>query len=740
MHKYRNIRKAMTRTLVFGSAILLVGLLCLFCRSNTVHSKADNIEAFAKVYGVVRWFYPGDEAQQVDWNKFATYGISKLVDSDSPEELKIKLQEVFAPFSRSVVISDSPQYNIKNINPNDTSDMDIVSWQHSGVGLGLWSNQYISKRTNRPYQTESVAKLAIIKEMPAANVVGEKLKVSVKLKNNNAEELKVFFKSAINNPSAEDYINFCVSDTSQKPIENYGDWKVYTSTLNINPEHSNSIIRVGIYVEGEGEFQVSDIKFSCPNDIDYENVIYTTTNHNLYNYYYGAEGLTISTKNFIFDDYCEFGEVATIKLAENLYAHIPLALYGTKYHTYPKIDKSILDNYLGIISTHGSSEKDLMLADIIVSWNVFKYFHPYLSDLNLDWDNKLKETINLALAYSDKKYHHRPLKLMTAALKDAHIEVNLPFEESNAAARYLPIRVQKINNELVVSKSISDKIEVGDIIESVNNDMAISSYESIEEEISGSPQFKTLKAEMFWLRSFNKENAVELNLKRNNKTFSVNTALVDREEYLTRINYFDQGRESGWVNENTIYLNLACTDFSEIKDYLSKRRDDQTVIIDLRNGTRFLLSNLLPLISDTKNMISGQKGISNTPSVIRPETPNILGTVPEISQKNPNRKNIFLAGASSYSHHEEVLDYVRYAGLGIFVGTNTGGCNGAINVIPLPSGGIIQFTGRKLIGSLGKSSDYYAIGIKPDIYIEKSIEDIKLGRDPLLDYCKNLAD
>lgn len=37
----------------------------------------------------------------------------------------------------------------------------------------------------------------------------------------------------------------------------------------------------------------------------------------------------------------------------------------------------------------------------------------------------------------------------------------------------------------------------------------------------------------------------------------------------------------------------------------------------------------------------------------------------------PNRKNIFLTGPSNLSHYESVLDFVRYAGLGYLVGTNT---------------------------------------------------------------------
>ena len=35
----------------------------------------DNVAAFARLYGVVRYFFPSDAAASLDWNQFAVDGV-----------------------------------------------------------------------------------------------------------------------------------------------------------------------------------------------------------------------------------------------------------------------------------------------------------------------------------------------------------------------------------------------------------------------------------------------------------------------------------------------------------------------------------------------------------------------------------------------------------------------------------------------------------------------------------------
>ncbi|MBL7129341.1 MAG: hypothetical protein ISS16_10205, partial [Ignavibacteria bacterium] len=35
----------------------------------------QNLRSFTKLYGYVKYFHPSDEASEVDWDKFAIYGV-----------------------------------------------------------------------------------------------------------------------------------------------------------------------------------------------------------------------------------------------------------------------------------------------------------------------------------------------------------------------------------------------------------------------------------------------------------------------------------------------------------------------------------------------------------------------------------------------------------------------------------------------------------------------------------------
>ena len=176
----------------------------------------------------------------------------------------------------------------------------------------------------------------------------------------------------------------------------------------------------------------------------------------------------------------------------------------------------------------------------------------------------------------------------------------------------------------------------------------------------------------------------------------------------------------------------------EAKDLLKNRQPGQTVIADMRNGIGFLFQDLIaPLCPDVRR--SFRQGTSLVPCLTHPEIPELKDTLPDIAPPEPNRKNIFLTGPSNLSHHESVLDFVRYAGLGYLVGTNTGGCTGPINYLPLPSGYEVAFTGTKVLSNLGRSRYFYRTGIRPDRYVEETADDIRLGRDAALEEALRIA-
>lgn len=118
------------------SFLIVVALLSCTTESFDRERQVDNLVAFAKTYGYVRYFHPSDASLALDWDAFARYGSAQVVDCRNEEELRGALGRLFAPIASTLVIAkatDRPQSSALTLSP-DTS---YVFWQHRGVQLDL---------------------------------------------------------------------------------------------------------------------------------------------------------------------------------------------------------------------------------------------------------------------------------------------------------------------------------------------------------------------------------------------------------------------------------------------------------------------------------------------------------------------------------------------------------------------------------------------------------------------------
>ncbi len=140
---------------VYAILFILIWLqLVSFAQSGSESSKElfvaqiNKIEAFAKLYGYMRFFCPSDVVTDIDWNKFAVYGVMKIWQSRDNKELETTLKELFLPITPALQIyskEEDPQ-NIFAFISKDNSQKKAVAWQHYGVWLSKNSNVYKSMR------------------------------------------------------------------------------------------------------------------------------------------------------------------------------------------------------------------------------------------------------------------------------------------------------------------------------------------------------------------------------------------------------------------------------------------------------------------------------------------------------------------------------------------------------------------------------------------------------------------
>ena len=126
-----------------GNRSVLIGLvftIILFVACTNNSEKVDNLRTYAKAYGYVKYFHPGDEASQIDWAKFSAYGAAEIEKCKTKAQVVATLNNLFSPIAPSVRFSISknkPGYDLKMITPDNTSEYRLTYWQHQGIEVGM---------------------------------------------------------------------------------------------------------------------------------------------------------------------------------------------------------------------------------------------------------------------------------------------------------------------------------------------------------------------------------------------------------------------------------------------------------------------------------------------------------------------------------------------------------------------------------------------------------------------------
>jgi C-terminal processing protease CtpA/Prc len=114
----------------------------------------ENLVAFTRLLGYVRYFHPSDEAASADWDRFAIDGCAQVEPAQSADDLARRLTALFAPLAPTLQIrltaSPSPASGPA---ASDDKAVHRVAWRHFGVSCNASTGYYRSERvTDRQRQ------------------------------------------------------------------------------------------------------------------------------------------------------------------------------------------------------------------------------------------------------------------------------------------------------------------------------------------------------------------------------------------------------------------------------------------------------------------------------------------------------------------------------------------------------------------------------------------------------------
>lgn len=712
----------------------------------------ERLRAFAKLYGYIRFFHPSDEASAVDWDRLAVYGADKVLAAPTAA-LRATLDSLFSPIAPTIRIyrtgrAPSPLRPALAEYRGDPQ-VEVVAWQHRGVGLGA-GGKYLSARTHRGTEVQAggYGFGTIAQSVPAANLRGKevRLRAAVRAEASRGGQGQLWLRV----DRAGKQLGF-FDNMSDRPVTAH-EWRAYEIVGKVDDDAEQVVF--GGFLAGGGKLWLDLFELAVHESdhtwrpVELKNPGFESSASEIAGwsakspgYLYHVEGggafeggrsvliesETISVREPLFEATPALGEVLEKPIGAGLSCAFPVALPSVGGRTQPSVVAETAGQFRSLLSTfdpdaHATARR---AGAVVIAWNVLQHFYPYFDVVRADWDAELTRAIRGTLAARSELDFYATLDLMMAALRDGHASVN-----NQAIATDLdgvPLAFDWIEGAVTVTASRVPEVVPGDVVVSVDGVPALTALERTEARVSGSPQWRRVRA----LRKFGrgkKDSLARLVLRRDGRAIKVHLVRGTRD-----IPAEARPDSIARLADGVYYVDLTRAAMPEITPRLGTLAAARGVVFDMRGYPKDSGEEVLQHLTDTPI----QSAKWNVPRILYPDRERIAGWDTtgrwslEPEKPRLGGKVVFLTDAHAISYAESIMGIVEHYRLGEIVGQTTAGTNGNVNVIRLPGGYSVRFTGMKVLKHDG--SQHHLVGIRPTVPVARTRAALRAGRDELLE-------
>lgn len=593
--------------------IIAIGWLCgpVAAQTSQTTTSTTDVAAFARLYGVVRYYYPGDAVQGMNWNRFAVYGVSQVRHARDSNALAANLRNLFDSITTGIVIAPTAQ-RFPTAQPL-APDLTQVYWQRVGYADGI--NRYAT------YQAKRIARLGVF-------VASHTVNVDIDQQRADSAQLM-----------RPDVTLFGATPPSQRFVE---------------------------FALGAG------LKARVPIGLSDEEAKSTLAQQ--------QSVATLEAKSTDFDD-----------------------------------------NPLSI---------DQRLADIVVSWNVYRHFYPYWQEVGGDWDTQLEPLLGAVDAPATREVQRDSLRHLVALVQDGHGFVYDPHRPVGG----LPLLLEPIGDALVVVASADPAVKAGDRVVSINgvdfNAWAMKAMSLV----SGSPPWRRWQLAGA-LNAGPLGTTVSMGLERDGHTFAI-TLAYEKQTYKLLPPKPDPITS---LKDGVWYVDITRASEQDLNDHLDQFSRARALIVDLRGYPTpktgiWLLQHVLTKSEQARWMhIPKYDGPFDQPVGYDDIGWNLTPTSPHITGKI-----IVLTNGRAISQAESILGYFADLHLATIVGSPSAGTNGDVQNFYTPSGYRITFTSLRVTRHDGVTP-FHLRGVTPDVAVSPTLQDIRAGRDAVLEKALKLS-
>jgi len=715
----------------------------------------DNVATFARLYGVVRYFYPSDAAANLDWNRFAVHGVKQVRAAPDARGLETTLKALFSPLGPGIGIGQRLPPPPALGSPDDR----LITWRYLGAGMAgaSISSAYKGKRTHRPLVGSAGIDgfVTVMQTVPALNLRGKTIRLrglvratprdgtgsaALWLRVDRADRQMGFFDNMGNRPIREpQWRDYGIEGTVAEDATSVAFGAMASGTVTADFEAMGLDVR-----DADGGWTpvaIKDAGFEAASDTGSGGWIRAGTSKNAEiarSADQAPEGRQflrfspppgpVSNAELFESASPTTGAYVDIDLGSGLKARVPQALSEAQAAEDVKNSSKLRVLRAAVASVQEPGyqpDVDTRAADVVVAWNVFRHFYPYWTESRVEWDARLRPQLELAYAANTRDAHRDALRQLVADAQDGHGSV---VDTRGAGERgVLPIQLVLIDGRLVVTASaVSAEALVGAVVSTVDGVPAEQRLAEAMRLASGTTQWKQARA-LREIATCPMGAVVKLVVDSGTGPHPSSLRCEARQAPAEK-----RPPAVAELTSGVWYVDLTRARMTQVTPVLEKLADATGVVFDIRGYPTDAGAQILPHLIDAAESdrwmhvakIVGPFGQSagwqSFGWDLKPGTPRL------------SAKIMFLTDGRAISYAESVLGYVADRKLGTIVGGTTAGANGNVAMFVLPGGFSVTFTGMRVSGHDGRTP-HHLVGIKPDIPIAPTVAGVREGRDEVLD-------
>jgi carboxyl-terminal processing protease len=380
------------------------------------------------------------------------------------------------------------------------------------------------------------------------------------------------------------------------------------------------------------------------------------------------------------------------------------------------------------------NDENVRLITLFKFWNVIEYFYPYKYVMDKNWDDLLLYFIPKFKEVKTEQEYHLLIRELAVSLCDSHSFFLTDLVREYAGKKYIAGDFMIINNKAVLydfyddSLARMDDLSLGDAILAVNDTPVSDIYKKNEKYINGSNEaVKTLWYSSRWICNGNTDS-VKITFDRMGK---ISTKTIRRYPPSSWNRKSTPVKKWEILNGNIGYVNMEedVVTLEDLPQMMKEFNNTKAVIFDLRGYPAVIWDEVTGYFNYEKKVSASY----TQPDLTYPGR-FIMSNADSTGRRNPfpyKGKVVILMNEETQSRGEAFVMALQTIDGAITVGRQTSGADGNVSEFTFFDDKTTWITGLGVFYPDGRETQ--RIGIIPDIEVPLTIEDIRMGRDAILD-------